>query len=149
MTIQVFKPTQSEMLKCVARYHDLKGVSTGLPDMHLESCRRTFFGVLGFEQPKEDEQYSPFGDQVTPQIGHLKTGYGAAFVKARPGRGVLIGVERRFECVEAAAGTEEGTLFAIISGEMPVVEYSPEAVRQMSAATGSQQDATDAKCVEP
>jgi hypothetical protein len=45
---------------------------------------------------------------------------------------VPIGVQRRFECVEAPAGKEEGILMAIISGESPAVEWSPEAVKLMT-----------------
>jgi hypothetical protein len=41
-------------------------------------------------------------------------------------------VQRRFECVEAPAGKDEGILMAIISGESPAVEWSPEAVKLMT-----------------
>jgi len=47
---------------------------------------------------------------------------------------VPIGAQRRFECVEAPAGKEEGILFAIISGEAPAVEWSPEAIQLMASA---------------
>ena len=175
VSIEVIKPARAEVLRGLARFNEITGVSTGLPDMHLPSCQRTFYSVLGFVQPKGDEEFSPFGDAVVPKIDHLPAGYGAAFVKARPGCGVLmhahdtsesfmpvggqwkvewegaegtsqvllepldficlpVGVQRRFECVSAPAGQSEGTLFAIISGETPVVEWSPEAVAQIAAA---------------
>ena len=175
MTIEIIKPERSEVLKCVARYNELTPVTSGLPDMQLEQCKRTFLSVLGFEQPQGDIQHSPFGNHVSPRISSQRTGYGAAFVRSRPGRGVLmhahdtsecfmpiegrwmiewegpkgnehvvldpmdfiavpIGVQRRFECVEAPAGKEEGILFAIISGEAPAVEWSPEAVQLMTQA---------------
>lgn len=178
MSISVVKPPRAEVVRGLARFKELSGVSTGLPDMQLPSCQRTFYSVLGFVQPKGDEEFSPFGDAVVPKIAHLPTGYGAAFVKARPGCGVLmhahdtiesfmpvagqwkvewegaegtsqvvlqpldfisvpVGVQRRFECVSAPAGQSEGTLFAIISGEAPVVEWSPEAVEQIAAAAAS------------
>ncbi len=173
MTIEIIKPARAEVLKGVARFKELSGVSTGLPDMELPNCNRTFYNVLGFIQPKGEEEYSPFGDAVVPRIAHLSTGFGAAFVKARPGCGVLmhahdtsesfmpvagqwkvewegaegttgvvldpldfiavpVGVQRRFECLSAPDGESEGTLFAIISGEAPVVEWSPEAVAEIS-----------------
>ena len=177
MSIKVIKPQRNDVMKCVARYGELNPVTTGLPDMHLESCKRTFLSVLGFEQPQGDVQHSPFGNHVAAKISSQPTGFGAAFVRSRPGRGVLmhthdttecfmpvagrwkvewegvdgndevilnpldfiavpVGIQRRFECVEAPAGQEEGTLFAIISGDAPAVEWSPEAIEQM-AATGT------------
>lgn len=173
MTIDVIKPDRSTMLDCVARYKDLTPVTTGLPDMHLEQCKRTFLSVLGFEQPRGEVQHSPFGNQVAPSISGQRTGFGTAFVRSRAGCGVLmhahdtsecfmpiegrwkiewegnagndcvildpldfiavpVGVQRRFECVEAPAGKDEGILMAIISGESPAVEWSPEAVQLMT-----------------
>ena len=173
MSINVIKPKRISMLDCVARYSELNPVTTGLPDMHLDHCKRTFLSVLGFEQPRGDIQHSPFGNHVSPRITNQATGYGAAFVRARPGCGVLmhahdtsecfmpiegrwkvqwegeqgddhvildpldfiavpVGVQRRFECIEAPTDKEEGTLFAIISGEAPAVEWSPESVKLMA-----------------
>ena len=90
MTIEIIKPQRSEVLKCVARYNELTPVTTGLPDMQLEQCKRTFLSVLGFEQPQGDEQHSPFGNHVSPKISTQRTGFGAAFVRSKPGRGVLM-----------------------------------------------------------
>ena len=173
MTITVIKPERSSVVNCVARYSELNPVTTGLPDMHLEQCKRTFLSVLGFEQPKGETQHSPFGNQVASSMSSQTTGYGAAFVRARAGCGVLmhnhdtsecfmpiegrwmiewegdkgndhvilnpmdfiavpIGVQRRFECIDVPEGKEEGILFAIISGQSPAVEWSPEAIKLMS-----------------
>ena len=173
MAITVIKPERNNVLNCVARYDELNPVTTGLPDMHLANCQRTFLSVLGFEQPKGEIQHSPFGNHVAARITSQPTGYGAAFVRARPGCGVLmhthdtsecfmpiegrwmiewegdkgndhvilnpmdfiavpIGAQRRFECIDVPQGKDEGILFAIISGESPAVEWSPEAVKLMS-----------------
>ena len=173
MTITEIKPERNNVLNCVARYDELNPVTTGLPDMHLANCQRTFLSVLGFEQPKGEIQHSPFGNHVAARITSQPTGYGAAFVRARAGCGVLmhthdtsecfmpiegrwmiewegdkgndhvilnpmdfiavpIGVQRRFECIDVPQGKDEGILFAIISGESPAVEWSPEAVKLMS-----------------
>jgi len=183
MTIEIIRPVRDEVLRGVARFKELSGVSTGLPDMELPNCNRTFYNVLGFTQPTGEEEYSPFGDAVVPKIAHLNTGFGAAFVKARPGCGVLmhahdtsesfmpvagqwkvewegeegttgvvldpldfiavpVGVQRRFECLSAPSGESEGTLFAIISGEAPVVEWSPEAVAEISRHSAATQGHT-------
>lgn len=185
MTISVIQPARAEVLRGLARFKELAGVSTGLPDMQLPSCQRTFYGVLGFVQPKGDEEFSPFGDAVVPKIDHIPTGFGAAFVKAKPGCGVLmhahdtaesfmpvggqwkvewegaegtsqvvlepldficvpVGVQRRFECISAPAGETEGTLFAIISGDAPIAEWSPESVAQIAGAETSRAEAETA-----
>lgn len=90
MTLTVIKPKRDEMLKCLARFDKLERINTGLPDMPLDGCHRTFLSVLGFQQPKKDGEYSPFGSAVNPAINHLTTGYGVAFVKCEPGQGVLM-----------------------------------------------------------
>ena len=87
MAIQVVKPKHEEMMRCIARFDDIKGISSGIPDMQVEEYNRTFYSVIGFEQPKGNEQYSPFGDAVRPVIGHMAPGFGVAFVKATPGHG--------------------------------------------------------------
>jgi mannose-6-phosphate isomerase-like protein (cupin superfamily) len=173
MAIMVTKPGRDEILRGVARFDEIKGVREGLPDMALPECRRTFYNVLGFEMPEREETYSPFGEMAKPRIGHMRPGFGLAFVAAAPGKGVLmhahdtnetfiviegrwklewegdrgtdhvilgpkdvvsfpIGVHRRFECVEAAAGKPEGLLLAVIAGEAPEAEYSPEARQRMA-----------------
>jgi mannose-6-phosphate isomerase-like protein (cupin superfamily) len=175
MAITVTKPGRDEILRGVARFSEIKGVTGGLPDMVLPECQRTFYNVLGFEMPQREETYSPFGEMAKPRIGHMRPGFGLAFVAAAPGKGVLmhahdtnetfivvegrwklewegdrgtdhvilgpkdvvsfpIGVHRRFECVEAAAGKSEGLLLAVIAGEAPEAEYSAEARRRMEAA---------------
>ena len=88
MPIQVVKPTRAELDRCVARFRDLERCDTGLPDMQLPECRRTFLNVLGFSQPKDAGQYSPFGDMAPAAVSHLKAGFGISFIAARPGRGV-------------------------------------------------------------
>jgi quercetin dioxygenase-like cupin family protein len=172
MTLPTIKPSRDEVLKCIARFKELPGISKGLPDMTLDGCHRTFYSVLGFSQPKGEEQYSPFGDAVKPRIGHMRPGFGVAYVAAAPGQGVLmhnhdtvecflvvegrwklewegdngddhvvleprdfisfpVGVQRRFECVEPAKGKMEGLLLAVIQGEAPLAEFSPEARQRL------------------
>ena len=175
MTLPVIKPARADVLKCVARFSELTPVTGGLPDIDLDECKRTFYSVLGFKQPKGAEAFSPFGDAVTPRISHLKAGFGMAYVSAKPGKGVLmhnhdtnetfvvmkgkwkmewegergndsvvlgaldtisfpIGIQRRFECVEAADGSDEGLMLAVIEGDDPQAEYSPEAKERIESA---------------
>ena len=175
MAITVVRPSRAEVRKGVARFADLQRCETGLPDMGLPGCKRAFLNVLGFSQPKEEGQYSPFGDMAPAAISHLQAGHGIAFVRARPGNGVLmhthdtvegfvvidgrwilesecadgverielgpldyiafpVGVQRRFECVEAPPGGIEGTLLGIIAGDAPAAEISPEGIETLVAA---------------
>jgi mannose-6-phosphate isomerase-like protein (cupin superfamily) len=175
VSLPTIKPKRAEILKCIARFSELPGVSKGLPDMALDGCHRTFYSVLGFSQPKGEEAFSPFGDAVKPKITHVRSGFGLAYVAAQPGQCVLmhnhdtvesflviegrwklewegdpgddhvilepkdfitfpVGVQRRFECVEAAAGKKEGFLLAIIQGEAPIAEFSPEARQRLVEA---------------
>lgn len=97
MGIPVIKPSKADVLKGIARFNELKGTSDGLPDMSVNGYHRTFYSVLGFDQPAGDAQYSPFGDAVKPKVGHMKTGFGMAFIRAKPGQGVFMHVHDTFE----------------------------------------------------
>ena len=45
-----------------------------------------------------------------------------------------VGVQRRFECVEPAAGEKEALLLGIVQGDAPAGEFSPESVARMAEA---------------
>ncbi len=175
MAINVIQPARAEMAKCVARFGDLARCETGLPDMQLPDCQRTFLNVLGFSQPKGEGQFSPFGDLAPAAITHVRAGFGLAFIAAKPGCGVLmhnhdtvetfmvmhgkwkveweldsgtdgmtldaldfiacpVGVQRRFECLDAGPGKTEGLLLGVIGGDTPAAEFSPGAVQRLLAA---------------
>lgn len=175
MAIEVIQPSHADMQKSVARFADLTRCNTGLPDMALPECERTFMNVLGFSQPVGEGRYSPFGDLAPATISHLRAGFGLAFVACKPGRGVFmhlhdtvesfmvmhgtwkveweldsgtdgvtlealdfiacpVGVQRRFECIDAGAGREEGLLLGIIGGDAPAAEYSPAGIKRMAEA---------------
>lgn len=172
MAIQVTQPSRAEMARSIARFTGLTRCNTGLPDMALPECERTFLNVLGFSQPKGDGQFSPFGDLAPAAISHVRAGFGLAFVAAKPGRGVLmhthdtvetfmvmhgtwkleweldsgteavtlgpldfiacpIGVQRRFECIDAGAGRAEGLLLGIIGGDAPAAEIAPAGIARL------------------
>ncbi|MDA7416612.1 cupin domain-containing protein [Xenophilus arseniciresistens] len=175
MTIQTTLPRRDDMLACVARFGDLQRCETGLPDMQLPECRRAFLNVLGFDQPKGEGQFSPFGDRAKARVSHLQAGFGVSFIAAAPGKGVLmhthdtvesfmvikgrwklewqgdggdehlildpldfiafpLGVQRRFECVQAAPGEAEGLLLGMIGGNAPAAEIAPEGVARLIEA---------------
>lgn len=43
------------------------------------------------------------------------------------------GIQRRFECVSAREGESRGTIMAVVGGDTPGVEWSPEAIERMKA----------------
>lgn len=90
MAIPVYKPSRDEMLTRTAFFKDLREVSTGLPDMQVDGYRRSFLSVLDFEKPEADDQVSPSGSDVVPAIVEASTAYGVAYIKARPGNGVMM-----------------------------------------------------------
>ena len=105
MPITIVKPETAEMLACVARFGDLKRCDTGLPDMALPEGQRAFYNVLGFDQPKEAGQFSPFGDATKAPISHLKAGFGLSFIAAKPGKGVLMHTHDTVETFMVMKGT--------------------------------------------
>lgn len=90
MAITAVQPSRDEMAKCIGRFGDLTRCETGLPDMQLPDCRRTFLNVLGFSQPKGEGRFSPFGDLAPAAVTHIRAGFGLAFIAAKPGCGVLM-----------------------------------------------------------
>ncbi|HYF18947.1 MAG TPA: cupin domain-containing protein [Ramlibacter sp.] len=175
MAIETVRPTAADMRRCMARFAELTRCEEGLPDMQLPECRRAFLNVLGFEQPRGEGQFSPFGDKARARVSHLTAGFGISFIQAAPGCGVLmhthdtvetfmpikgrwkvewegaegddhvllgpldfiacpVGVQRRFECVEAPEGEPEGLLLGVIGGNAPAAEISPQGVRRLEEA---------------
>lgn len=105
MALNIVKPKHEEMLACVARFKDLKRCDSGLPDMVLPEGKRAFYNILGFEQPKEVGQFSPFGDAALAPISHLKAGFGLSFIAAEPGKGVLMHAHDTVETFMVMKGT--------------------------------------------
>lgn len=176
MTIPVYRPERAEVEKCVARFKDVQPVNSGLPDMAVEGCERSFYNMLGFEPPEGGpDVFSPIGDKAKPKIAHLAAGFGLAYVEAEPGKGVLMhvhdtnetfvvvegvwkvewegkdgdehvileerdvisvptNIQRRFECLSAPPGKSTGLLMAVVAGDNPAVEWSPEAIEVMKKA---------------
>ena len=175
MAIANVKPPRREMQRCIARFENLQRCDTGLPDMALPECRRTFLNVLGFSQPKGEGVFSPFGDAAPAAVSHMKAGFGLSFIAAQPGKGVLmhshdtvetfmvmkgrwkvdweldagtesvtlgpldfiacpVGIQRRFECVEADPDLGEGLLLGVIGGDEPAAEISPQGLRRLAEA---------------
>jgi mannose-6-phosphate isomerase-like protein (cupin superfamily) len=83
-----------EMMKRVARFKDLQGFSDGLQDSGLPECEKTVFNVIGFQTPEGAGRggvNSPVGQQASANAAiKISEGFNLGFVKARPGRGVLM-----------------------------------------------------------
>lgn len=131
MPIEVIRPQKEDVLKCVARFKDLSSVDKGLPDQPVEGYHRDFRNVLGFQQPEGSETYSPIGDDAKPHIGHLKAGFGMAYVSARPGQGVMMHTHDTNESFVVMEGTwmfewegDEGDDHVILE-EQDIVSFPP------------------------
>jgi quercetin dioxygenase-like cupin family protein len=59
-----------------------------------------------------------------------------------------VGLQRRFECVDAGPGRQEGLLLGVIGGDAPAVEISPEGIQRLIDAGGLQR-LIDAGIVKP
>ena len=175
MKIPVIKLSREQMRAGIARFSSLQGCDTGLPDMYLPDGLRTFYSVLGFEQPSIEGANSPFGATSRPHITGMKPGFGLSYITCKPGCGALmhahdtnetfvvmsgawemswededgvasevlrprdvcsfpVGVQRQFMCVEAAPGEADALLLAVIAGDAPGAEYSPEVIDRMADA---------------
>lgn len=88
--LKVTRPSRVEILECVARFEELYATDTGLPDQAMDGCYRVFRNAMGFAPPAGSDNPSPVGSAAKPRIGHLKPGFGAAYVSAKPGQGTLM-----------------------------------------------------------
>lgn len=86
--------TREEMMKRVARFCDLKGFSEGLQDSHIPECHKTTFNVIGFQTPDNagvGGVNSPVGEQASANAAiRISEGFNLGFVRAQPGKGVLM-----------------------------------------------------------
>ena len=159
MPIEVIRPRKEDVLACVARFNDLPNTDGGLPDAAVPGFHRTFYNVLGFQQPEGEETYSPIGDEAKPFITHLTPGFGLAYVAAKPTQGVMMHVHDTNETFVVMEGTwkmewegengneeilldeksardgqEKGILLGVIGGDQPGAEYSPESIARLTEA---------------
>ena len=105
MAIPIHKPSREEMLACIARFDEIPHTDKGLPDAEINGYHRTFYNVLGFQQPDGADSYSPIGDAAKPVISHLQPGFGIANVAARPGQGVMMHTHDTNESFVIMSGT--------------------------------------------
>lgn len=79
----------AEMQKRIARFADLIGASTGLPDMVHPEGMRTLMNVIGFQTPDGDEAvHSPVGSAAMAAIP-VNEGFNLGFARAKPGCGAF------------------------------------------------------------
>jgi mannose-6-phosphate isomerase-like protein (cupin superfamily) len=90
MTLPVKWVSREEMLKSfVARFNDLKGFDTGLPDSAVPGHYKKIFNVFGFEPPKSQSAVNPIGDDASALISP-KAGFSLGFLKTTPGNGPVL-----------------------------------------------------------
>lgn len=81
--------SRQEMLARVARFADLHGASTGLPDMKHPSGARTLMNVIGFSAP-EKGGLSPVGSAASAAAAiAINEGFNLGFARAKPGCGAF------------------------------------------------------------
>jgi quercetin dioxygenase-like cupin family protein len=134
MPIQVIKPTNAEMLRCVARASDVAGTWDGFPDSDMPGCRRQLFNYVGFAAPEGG--INPVGDTAKPAIRHLRPGFGVAFVKAEPGQGVPFHAHDTNETFMGLGGTYrvewEGAegVGSVLIGKYDLISFPPGVQRR-------------------
>ena len=82
--------SRDELLtKYVARFKDLNGAATGLPDSEIEGHRKTILNAFGFDPPKGANAVNPVGDDARAVI-KPKAGFSVGFLKSKPRNGPVI-----------------------------------------------------------
>lgn len=82
--------SRDEMLaKFVAKFNDLHGSDTGLPDSEIEGHYKTILNVFGFDPPEGSDAVNPVGDDAKAVIAP-KAGFSVGFLKAKPGNGPVL-----------------------------------------------------------
>jgi mannose-6-phosphate isomerase-like protein (cupin superfamily) len=82
--------SKDEMLsKYVARFKDLHGAATGLPDSEIPGHKKTIFNVFGYEPPQGAGAVNPVGDDTRALISP-RPGFSIGFLKAKPGNGPVL-----------------------------------------------------------
>ena len=90
MTLPVKWVPRQEMLKSyVARFNDLKGSDTGLPDSDIRGRYKIIFNVFGFEPPEGAEAVNPVGDDAAALISP-KAGFSVGFLRTIPNNGPVL-----------------------------------------------------------
>jgi mannose-6-phosphate isomerase-like protein (cupin superfamily) len=90
MALPVKWVSRDEFLnKYVARFKDLKGSDTGLPDSDIKGHYKMILNVFGFEPPAGADAVNPVGDDAQALISP-KAGFSVGFLKAPPGNGPVL-----------------------------------------------------------
>jgi hypothetical protein len=138
--------SRAAMLKCVARFKDLKGSDSGLPDSKMPGCERILYNVIGFQPPETGDNNaatSPVGDDAARLAAiPIAEGFNLGYCKARPGHGPMmhnhdtnetfIPMTGRWRCSweNATGGVEHVDL-----DPFDVISFPPGAVRRFECVT--------------
>jgi hypothetical protein len=90
MTLPVRWISRDEMLNSfVARFRELKGSDTGLPDSDVLGHYKMILNVFGFEPPEGADSVNPVGDDAHALISP-KAGFSVGFLKTTPANGPVL-----------------------------------------------------------
>jgi mannose-6-phosphate isomerase-like protein (cupin superfamily) len=104
-TLPVRWVDRDEMLRSfVARFKDLKGSDTGLPDSKIPGHYKIIMNVFGFDPPKGEGAVNPIGDDAHALI-RPKAGFSLGFLKTKPGNGPVLHNHNTNETFMSLGGT--------------------------------------------
>lgn len=83
--------TREEMERRIARFANLSGSATGLPDMEHPEGARTLINVIGFKPPADEPgAHSPVGSSAANASAiPISEGFNLGFARCKPGTGAF------------------------------------------------------------
>ena len=146
MKLAIKEFPREEILRRVARFQDLTGSDSGLPDMKIPGCYRTLINVIGFQEPPDSSIVSPVGKDASaaPAIA-ISEGFNLGFVKAKPGNGPLMHNHDTNETFMPITGrwrcewSEENPEFVDL-GPLDVISFPPGVARRFMNVTSGEDD---------
>ena len=142
--------SQSDMMKRVARFKDIRGSDGGLPDSYHPSAERFLYNVIGFQQPDADSDgvVSPVGDDAAAMSAiPISEGFNLGFCEARPGRGPMMHNHDTNETFIGITGQwraswedESGEVQHVDLGPLDVISFPPGVIRRFENVTEGPED---------
>jgi quercetin dioxygenase-like cupin family protein len=143
------KISRADMLKRVARFHELQGSDGGLPDSKMPGCERILYNVIGFQPPKDGgDIVSPVGDEASRMAAiPISEGFNLGYFRAKPGRGPMMHNHDTNETFVPITGTwrcswegPNGEVEHVDLQPRDVISFPPGMVRRFMNVTGGDPD---------
>lgn len=144
-TLPRIRVSRADMMKRVARFHELVGFDGGLPDSRMPGCERTLYNVIGFQPPPgaAGGVTSPVGDDASRLAAiKISEGFNLGFCRAKPGKGPMMHNHDTNETFIAMTGTwrcswenEQGAIEHVDLEPLDVISFPPGAIRRFENVT--------------